>query len=358
MHQGGPAAPAAAPASPAVAAATSEPLPLSVVVPTHETRELTLRCLAALAAARPPASEVVVVDDGSTDGTAAAIAASYPAVRLLRQPQAGGFTAAVRAGVALARHEIVLLLNSDTEVEPAALAALVAAFARMPRLGIAGAALHYPDGTPQWSGGPAPGALWLLALASDLPRRLGRLRGWRRARPVAGHGERVRARVDWVPGAALACRREVWTELGGLDPRFALYAQDLDFCLQARARGWEVAVVPESRVLHHHGATVGAGAPVGDDRLHAERLWSDLVRWGGKRGGPAGARRVARWLVLGGSLQGLLLRFEGLGGGERARRATAARGGLRRAAAAARASAAAQATPPGAAAPLARRDGA
>jgi GT2 family glycosyltransferase len=327
MHEGGlPPAPAAAAARDA-----SAPLPLAVVVPTHETRELTLRCLAALTAASPAASEVVVVDDGSTDGTAVAIAGSYPGVRLLRQPRAGGFTAAASAGVALARADLVLLLNSDTEVAPAALGALAAAFAADPQLGVAGAALFYPDGSPQWSGGAAPGAPWLFGLASGLPRRLGRLRGWRRLRPVSGHAG-VRA-VDWVPGAALAFRRGVWEGVGGLDPRFTLYGQDLDFCQAAKQRGWRVAVVPESRVLHHHGATVGAAAGVDAGRLNTALLWSDLVRWGAKQGGAAGARRVARLLAAGGAAQRLLLLA---GGGGTA----GARDELRRAAAAARATAA------------------
>src|SRR3954447_20842059 len=85
----------------------AEPLALSVVIPTRDTRELTLRCLAALDAARPPVAEIVVVDDGGTDGTAAAIEGSYPGVRLLRQAQPRGFTAAVTAGVAVAKHDLV-----------------------------------------------------------------------------------------------------------------------------------------------------------------------------------------------------------------------------------------------------------
>jgi GT2 family glycosyltransferase len=305
---------------------------LSVVVPTHDTRELTLRCLAALAAADPPPAEVIVVDDGSSDGSAAAIAASYPATRLLRHRDARGFTAAANAGLALARGDVLLLLNSDTEVAPGAPGELVAALAA-PRLGIAGAALTYPDGRPQWSGGDAPGALWLFAMASDLPRRLARVRAWRRVRPMSGHrgGD-----VDWVTGAAMAIRREVWEAAGPLDGRFAFYAQDLDLCLRARALGWRVAVVPAARVMHHHGATVSAGGRVIEAGHDPALLWADLVRCAARHGGPSGGARAARSLRLGGALQRLLLLPRAALPGDAGRRARRLAGVLRQAALAAR----------------------
>jgi len=292
---------------------------LSVVIPTHDTRELVLACLASLVRADPPPDEILVVDDGSGDGTAAAVAASYPGgerVRVLRHERPLGFTAAANAGAAQARRELLLLLNSDTEVDRGALQALVAAFAADPKLGVAGASLVYPDGRPQWSGGRAPTPLWLFALASGAGEHLAAWRPWRRLRPVSGHrGERE---VDWVTGAALMIRRALWESLGGFDPHFTLYAQDLDLCLRARDAGWKVSIVPESRVVHHHGATIGAAiasrrgsadasaAPLRQDNAV---LQADLVRWASKRGGDAAGRRAARWLRLGGRLGGLMRRL-------------------------------------------------
>ena len=324
---------------------------LSVVVPTHATRELTLRCLRALAAADPAPGEVIVVDDGSADGTAEAVGESYPAARVLRHETARGFTAAANAGMAAARGEILLLLNSDTEVSPDAPGALVAALAADPRLGIAGGSLVYPDGAPQWSGGGAPDRLWLLALSSGLARalgglRLGSSRPWRRLRPVSGHappplvgsgraGEDLLA-VDWVTGAALAIRRSAWEEAGPLDGRFGVYCQDLDLCLRAGERGWRVAVVPRAVVMHHHGATLTEVVGVGAGRFHAPALWADLVRLAAKRGGPPAAARAARTLRAGGALRRALLLAAALGGAERRARAAAERRTLRAAAAACR----------------------
>jgi GT2 family glycosyltransferase len=267
---------------------------LSVVVPTHDTRDLTLRCVETLEAEGTDALEIVVVDDGSSDGTAEALAAAHPRVRVVRNVPAAGFTRAANRGMAEARGDLLLLLNSDTEVTPGAFAPLFAAFARDPRLGAAGAALHYPDGSPQWSGGRAPTLLWLFVLASGLAPLLARLPSWRRVKPV---GARAR-RVEWVTGAALAVRRQAWEETGGLDEEFRFYGQDLDLCLRLGKAGWKVELVPGLRVLHHHGATIGS-------RSHLELLWTDLLRWARKSRGRGFARRAALALRSGAALRRL-----------------------------------------------------
>jgi hypothetical protein len=107
--------------------------------------------------------------------------------------------------------EVVVLLNSDAEVEPESLAAVASAFADDGTLGIAGAALRYPDGTPQWSAGREPNLLWLFAQASGLPALLGRLPGWRRVKPLHVQAP---ADVGWVSGAAMALRTAVWRAHG------------------------------------------------------------------------------------------------------------------------------------------------
>ncbi|MEA2694265.1 MAG: hypothetical protein QOJ16_3652 [Acidobacteriota bacterium] len=278
--------------------------PLSVVIPTHDTRELTLACLAALARQGFPELEVILVDDASSDGTAEAVASLHPAVWVLRPDRPAGFTRAANLGLAAARGEVLLLLNSDTEVDPGGLAALLTAFAADPGLGVAGGALRYPDGSPQWSGGPAPSLAWLFGLASGLPALLGRLPFYRRLRPPAGIG----GSVDWVTGAALGLRRAALASLdpagerAPLDEAFRFYGQDLDLCLRLAAAGWGVAVVPGFRVVHHHGATIGrrSGGSQGR-RQHSELLWTDLLYWAGKYRGAAWAARAA-WAIRAGAL--------------------------------------------------------
>jgi GT2 family glycosyltransferase len=284
-----------------------------VVIPTRNTRELTLCCLASLAgavAARGAGVETIMVDDAGSDGTAEAVEAGFPGVRVLRLAEASGFTRAANQGLALTRGEVLLLLNSDTEVERAGLEALLTRFAADPRLGVAGAVLRYPDGSAQWSGGGEPTLAWLLALASGLPRWIGGRSWYRRLRPVSAASGA--ARPAWVTGAAMAMRRAVWQAVGPLDERFRFYAQDLDFCLRAGAAGWRIAVLSDFRVLHHHGASIREATraePWQDPRL----LWTDLVRWADKHRGARWARRAALALQLGGSLRLFALRLAALG---------------------------------------------
>ena len=129
---------------------------LSVVIPTRDTRELTLNCLASLWLCKPQPDEVIVVDDGGSDSTASSVVRKYPRHVVVRLPRSEGFTVAANHGISRATGDIILVLNSDTEMGGAALEVVHDAFARQPDLGIAGAALRDPDGTPQWSGGAAP----------------------------------------------------------------------------------------------------------------------------------------------------------------------------------------------------------
>ena len=186
---------------------------ISIVIPTHETRELTLRCVDRVRACALESSEVIVIDDGSTDATAEALGRRHPGVDVVVLSPGRGFTAAANLGMARARGERLFLLNSDAEVEPDTVPRLLAAFDHDPRLGVAGAELRFPDGRPQWSAGRAPTRLWLFAVASGLGRGLGRVPGYRRLRPEGG----ARDRVDWVSGAAMMVRREAWLAAGGFD---------------------------------------------------------------------------------------------------------------------------------------------
>jgi len=269
--------------------------PLSIVIPTHDTRELTLRCLDSLHASPVPGLEVILVDDASRDGTAEAARERHPETILLRHEEPRRFTRSANEGLARARGRTLLLLNSDTEIPPGALARLVSLFAEEPRLGIAGALLHYPDGSPQWSGGREPTLAWFLALSSGLPALLSKLPLYRRAKPLDPNAP---LEVDWVTGAAMAFRREVWESVGPLDEGFRFYAQDLDFCLRTRRAGWRVEIRPDVPVLHHHGATIGRD-PGARGRQQPELLWSDLLRWARKQRGSAWAARAERALRLG-----------------------------------------------------------
>ena len=272
---------------------------LSVVVPTHGTRDITLRCLAALEPWAADGAEIVLVDDGSGDRTAEAVHDRFPAARLLVSAEARGFTVSANEGLAAARGELLLLLNSDTEVEAATLPRLFAAFDSDPKLGAAGGVLLNSDGSPQWSGGREPTLLWLFLLTSGLGAALGRLPGYRRLRPLDAES---RTSVDWVTGAAMAIRREAWDTVGPMDTRYRFYAQDLDFCSSLRDAGWLVAIAAGFRVMHLGGATIGRRSGASGS-AHPGLLWADLLTWAAKRRGGDWARTARRWMRLGSGLR-------------------------------------------------------
>jgi GT2 family glycosyltransferase len=266
---------------------------LSVVIPTHETRDLVVRCLQSLD--EDDRLEVIVVDDASTDQTSECITRGFGRVRLIRHESAQGFTASVNEGLAIARGDLLLLLNSDTEVRPRAFDAVLAAFQADARLGIAGAALENPDGSPQWSSGREPSLVWLFGLSTGFPRWL------RENLPQVlrrDPGQSMAGPVCWVTGAAMVIRRHVYLSLGPLETAYRFYVQDMDYCLRARDAGFGVEVVPGFRVMHLGGATVSRSeGAVGS--AHPELLLLDLLTWGALRRGSSWANR-ARWALLGG----------------------------------------------------------
>ena len=264
---------------------------LSVVIPTFDTAAMTLRCCRTVLATMPATTEVVVADDGSSDGTAALLATEVPEVRVVRLEANRGFATAANHGVGAARGRVIVLLNSDALVEPGALQALLDAFDADPSLGVAGAQLVNEDGTPQWSGGPTPTLPWIAGVVSGA----GALARFFRRKPNGAQRE-----IDWVSGAAMAFRREVWTAAGPLDERFRFYCQDLELCVRARDSGWRVRVVPEARVIHGLGKTIAAGSPLHHD---PERLWPDLVTWGTARYGRSWSRFARVVLVLAAALR-------------------------------------------------------
>jgi GT2 family glycosyltransferase len=271
----------------------------SVVIPTRDTRELTLRCLVSLRGGGAVPIDVIVVDDGSSDGTAGAVRRADPSAQVIETGRSVGFSRAVNAGVARTTGDVILVLNSDTEVVEGSLAAMIGAFADDAVLGIGGAELLNPDGSPQWRAGRWPTERWLFAQASGLGSMLSRLPGRRR---LGSSGAGRSGAVDWVSGAAMAVRRELWERCGPFDVDYRFYCQDLDLCYSAHEAGWSVAVVPGFRVLHHQGATIGE-AEGSSGAFHPQFMWTDLIRFTAKNRGAGDAGKAARALRYGARLR-------------------------------------------------------
>jgi len=248
---------------------------LSIVIVSWNVRDLLRGCLRSLyAAPEGRAAQVIVVDNGSTDGSAEMVEAEFPAVQLVRGSENRGFAAANNTGLALAQGRYVLFLNPDTEIIGAALAALLGYAAAQPDVAVVAPQLLNSDGSLQPSRYRFPTfataffeSTWLEPIA---PRQL-LDRYYVRDLP-----EDQVCDVDWVRGAALLVRRAAIDAVGPLDEGFFMYSEELDWCRRFRDAGWRVVYLPTAQVIHHGGKSSDAvfGASV-LGRIAAHRLRAD-----------------------------------------------------------------------------------
>jgi len=199
-----------------------------------------------------PAIELHVVDNGSDDGSQRMVLEEFPHVRLIANQENIGFAAANNQSWRQARGRYWMLLNSDTEVEPGSLAAIVNFMDATPRAGLAGARLHNPDGSPQFCAQPPPSIVRTVVEVCRLHKLLPRDIRQRWLLGVYWTYDR-RVKVGWTWGTALIARREAVQEVGPLADDFFMYGEDVEWCLRMRRHGWEIWHCPESKVLHYGG---------------------------------------------------------------------------------------------------------
>lgn len=222
---------------------------ITVIVVSYNTRELLRRCLSSLAAYPcAGATEVIVVDNASRDGSAEMVRAEFPEVRLLTTDRNLGYAAANNLALRGLSARYALILNSDIEVRPGAMDTLLGFMDATPQAGMAGAKLLLPDGTVQttWAQGFTLGEFIRQQLYLDRlgPRGPGQL---------AAATEPVE--VAHLHGACLLVRREALAQVGMLDEGYFMYCEDSDWCRRFRQAGWKLFYVPAAEMLHHHGAS-------------------------------------------------------------------------------------------------------
>ncbi|MBO9623883.1 MAG: glycosyltransferase family 2 protein [Sphingomonas sp.] len=238
---------------------------IDVIVVNFCTGSLVVACLESLETERAsvPRLRAVVVDNNSPDGSADHIEAAIRArewqwVVLLRSPANGGFGAGNNMAIRWARAqaapaELFWLLNPDTEVRPNAAACLARFMATHPAAGIAGSGLLEGDGSP-W-----PYAFRFPNILGELERgaRFGLLTRLLKNNAVLRRVGNSCEQVDWVSGASLIVRRDLFEGGLGFDEGYFLYYEETDFCLHARKSGWECWYVPGAVVLHVAGQSTG-----------------------------------------------------------------------------------------------------
>ncbi len=274
---------------------------LGVVVVSYNVRDLLARCLASIEAEleRTPEVEgqVWVVDNASTDGSAAMVQARFPRVNLIARPDNLGFARAnnlaLRAmGLPDGRDvpDAVLLLNPDAELLPGALPALLRCLEAHPRAAVVGAQLQYGDGRFQHSAFRFPSLAQVFLDFFPLNWRLteSRING-RYPRALYQAGKPFP--VDFVLGAAMLVRASAIRQVGLLDEGYFMYAEEMDWCWRFHRAGWSVYCAPAAQVIHHEGQS----ARPFRDRMYVA-LWRSRLRFF-KRYYPSAWRVAARALV-------------------------------------------------------------
>lgn len=221
------------------------------------TGALTLACLrSVLADLAGIDGHVVVVDNASGDGSAERIAEwveGHPEapVSLVRSPTNTGFSGGHNQGIAAARGDLYLLLNSDAVLRPGFFRAILAAAEANPAAGLFAPRIAYDDGTPQVS------AFRFASPQSEFIR--GANTGWvtraLRRWEVAMGPDPDPARIDWASFACIALRRAMIEAIGPMDEGYFLYFEDAEYCLRARRAGWRVAWVPQAVAVHFRGGS-------------------------------------------------------------------------------------------------------
>lgn len=272
---------------------------ISVIVPLFNGRDLIGACLESV----PDAAELIVVDDGSSDGAPELVADLFPRATLVRNSHNTGFSTTCNRGLRAANAPVRVVLNSDARLAPGALEHLAAVFSA-PDVGIAGPRLVFPDGSHQTSAAAFPTVASVITggfLLNDIlrffmPRRRFVFElGMAKVEHAESHD------VDWVKGACLAISAACLDATGGFDESFYMYGEEADLCWRARRAGYRVHYVAEARVVH-----IGGGS-TGDPRLHAQRALRSEAKVFARMYGEAILRRWAAARLLGGLIKVALL---------------------------------------------------
>ncbi len=245
----------------------SRPL-VSVIVPVYNSYRHTYHCLASLQhRGSTVALEAIVVDDCSTDETRAELS-RFEGLVVIDNAENLGFVGSCNAGAARAHGEYLVFLNNDTQVQPGWLEALIGTFEAYPDAGLVGSRLIYPDGRQQEAGGIIfrDGSAWNYGHLDD---------------PYKPQYSYLRE-CDYVSGASLAIRRDLFHRLGGFDEGFApAYYEDADLAFRVRAAGYRVFYQPLSRVVHFEGVSAGTdeASTTGMKRFQVINREKFLERW-------------------------------------------------------------------------------
>ncbi len=277
----------------------STPTDLSIVIVSWNTCTLLAQCLASLeATAGDWVYDIWVVDNASGDGSVAMVRERFPRVHVLENQTNVGFAAANNQAIPQTAGSLILLLNSDTVVQPHALEEIVRFMRATPRAGIVGANVVNVDGSPQRCFGRFPTLLSETIYAWGLDAYLP-------IEPSIGRQNHA-IPTDWVLGAALTVRRAALDQVGLLDAGYFMYSEEVDLCYRVKRAGWENFVLPSARVIH-----LGGESTKQTEAAMKAHLFHSKVQYLGKYHGALAARLMQG--MFGASILARRLMYHSLG---------------------------------------------
>jgi GT2 family glycosyltransferase len=225
---------------------------LAAIVLNYRTPIETRECARALVAAARPPDDLIVVDNGSGDGSDQELRAALPGARVVQTGANRGFSGGINAGIACALDggaDTILLANSDVRAAPDCVGRLESALAARADLGVVGPALIDPDDR-------------IESLGISFSFTTGRVFNRGAGRPAAAARAAAAVEiVDGVSGCLMLVKRAVFERIGLFEERYFYSFEDLDFCLRARAAGWQSACVAGAEARHEGARTIGARSP-------------------------------------------------------------------------------------------------
>jgi N-acetylglucosaminyl-diphospho-decaprenol L-rhamnosyltransferase len=274
---------------------------VSIIVVSYNARDHLERSLASVA---DGPSEVIVVDNASTDGSPELVRERFPSVRLLELPENRGFGAGNNEGMRIASGRYFLLLNSDAWPVGDAVTRLLAFMDANPGVGVAGPRLVGTDGRLQKSVRGFP-TVWRIATEYFFLRKLAPGSRALNAFYGAGFDYSERREADFLMGAVLMLRRASVEQVGAFDTDFFMFSEETDLCYRMKEAGWTVEFSPEAEFVHVGGASTKPEW----NRMYREQLRGHLL-FLAKHESLSQAERARRMLVRALRLRGLLFRGE------------------------------------------------
>lgn len=241
-------------------------IPVSVIVVNFNRVSLLRNCLTSLAGQQVPGLETIVVDNGSSDGSAEMVEREFPGVKLLRSEQNLGFCAGNNLGIRVAAGKYVALLNNDAVAEPGWLWYLMREMDSDSRVGMVASKI-------------------LVAGREGILDKVGHGIYWDGQNRGKGSGERDLGQYDqqreilWPDGCAALYRKEMLDQIGGFDEDFFAYADDAELGMRGRLAGWTARYAPEAVVYHQRGATLGKWNMQRIRLIERNRVWLAVLHF-------------------------------------------------------------------------------